>query len=226
MTGPIVVVVNGAFAHEKRLDRVLEDASYVIAADGGANWLASRSRRPDLLVGDMDSVCPELLVALERDGCAIQRYSTHKDETDTELALLSAVKRGAGEGVTSIIVLGALGGRIDHELANVMSLTMPKLEGACVTIFDGVSYMTLIRDEIEIVGNPGDLVSLIPLGGPVEGITTSGLEYPLDGEALYVGPARGVSNVLLGRKAHVRLAKGMLLMIHTPLENLDEENAR
>ena len=83
----IVVVANGEFLYPMRLMAVLNRADRVIAADGGANWLMAQHKAPDLLVGDMDSVAPQVLAALQEGGCRLQRHSPDKDETDTELAL-------------------------------------------------------------------------------------------------------------------------------------------
>ncbi len=210
----VVVVANGRLDRPIPLIAIVDAADLVIAADGAANWLAAQEREPDILIGDLDSVEPEVLAALQAKGCQIQRYSPHKDETDTELALLEAVRRGARE----ITLIGALGGRIDHELANILLLTMPELHDTRTTIFDGHSYLWVIRDELTICGQVGDTVSLLPLGGDAHGIVTEGLEYPLHGESLRMGPARGVSNVLSEAQAHIRVAQGWLLAIYTPLD--------
>ncbi|MHB1295651.1 MAG: thiamine diphosphokinase [Anaerolineae bacterium] len=225
-TPHIAVVANGEFAHPQRLLAVLAGVDQVIAADGGANWLAAQGITPDVLVGDMDSITPRVALALADGRCRLVRRPSHKDETDTELALLEAVSAGARR----ITLLGALGGRVDHALANVLLLTMPALEGIEVTLFDGCSSLSLIRNAREIAGRPGDVISLIPLGGAAEGILTEELEYPLVRETLWVGPARGVSNVMLGERARVSLERGLLLLVHTPAaylhegEELDEQS--
>jgi thiamine pyrophosphokinase len=215
----IAVVANGAFDHPQRLAQILAGADQVIAADGGGNWLYSQGRIPDLVVGDLDSITSEALAAFQAHGCALQQHRPDKDETDTELALLAARERGA----TRIVLLGALGGRIDHTLANVLLLAMPQLRGSEVSIFDGTSFLSLARKEAIISGEIGDLVSLIPWGGAVHGIRTEGLRYPLREESLCVGPARGVSNVLARPQARVTLEAGALLVIHTPKRYLPED---
>ena len=99
---------------------------------------------------------------------------------------------------------------------------MAQLDGIRATICDGISFLSVVRGEAVIRGEDGDIVSLIPLGGRVDGITTAGLEYPLADESLYVGPARGVSNVLTGPIAHITVRKGMLLVVHTPCHDLEQ----
>jgi thiamine pyrophosphokinase len=219
--GPAAVVVaNGEFVHPEWLLRLVDEADIVIAADGGANWLASLGRVPDVLVGDMDSVAPAVLRALEEGRCRLARHRRDKDKTDTELALTEACSLGAKR----ITILGALGGRIDHALANVLLLAMPQLEGVQTVIFDGRSTLWVVRGAGAIRGVVGDLVSLIPLAGDAEGVKTQGLAYPLHNETLRFALARGISNVLNEPVGRVSLQRGMLLVVHTPKDFMEEQD--
>lgn len=185
---------------------------YLLAADGGANIAALYGVRPQRVVGDMDSVTPALLADLEARGVDIVRHPAAKDETDLELALLDAAARGCDP----IIVIGAVGGRLDHTLANVYLLALPELEDRTVRLVAGREEVMLLRPGVHTVaGMAGDTVSLLPIGGPAAGVRTSGLAYPLHAESLHFGPARGVSNVMLGATAEVTLESGWLLLIHT-----------
>ncbi|MHB1317026.1 MAG: thiamine diphosphokinase [Anaerolineae bacterium] len=215
----VAVVVNGRFENEQRLLAVVDAANYVIAADGGANWLNAHGRDPQQIVGDMDSVDPALLRRLEDRGGKVSRYPAHKDETDAELALAAAAALQPRE----IVLLGALGGRIDHALGNLSLLAMCELGGIVVRIYDGLSMLWLVSDSSEISGAPGDIVSLIPWGGDACGIHTEGLAYPLRGDTLRLGPSRGISNVLLAEHGRVTLASGQLLVVQTPAANLEDE---
>jgi thiamine pyrophosphokinase len=160
-----------------------------------------------------------LLRRLEDIGCQVSRYPAHKDETDAELSLAAAAALQPRE----IIILGALGGRIDHALGNLSLFAMPELRGLAVRVYDGLSTVWLVTDASEIRGAPGDIVSLIPWGGDACGIHTEGLAYPLNGETLTFGASRGISNVLLGEQGRVTLASGQLLIVHTPLADLEQE---
>jgi thiamine pyrophosphokinase len=211
------VLANGEYRHPERLVRVVQEADVVIAADGGANWLAAQGLVPDVLVGDMDSVTDEVRAVIEVQGGRLVTAPQAKDETDLELALLEAVAMD----VQQITVLGALGGRIDHALANVQLLALTALRGRDVRLYDGTSYLWLTDSRTRVQGEPGDLVSLIPLGGDVRGVRTQGLAYPLRGETLFVGPARGTSNVMTGDEATIALEAGTLLVAHTPAANLE-----
>ncbi len=188
----------------------LAAAELVIAADGGARHLLGGKRLPNLAVGDFDSLEPHFLAELEQDGVAIERHPIHKDETDLELALLRAVEHGA----TTIIVLGALGGRPDQHLANLQLLLHPALRPLDVRLLHAGWEVFVVHDRATIKGQPGDIVSLLPMTPVVDGIVTEGLYYPLQNETLRLGPARGVSNVLQGTSATVHLRSGVLLAMH------------
>ena len=196
----------------------LDGADLVIAVDGGAAWLESIGRQPDVLVGDLDSVEPDLVNRLEREGVEVEHHPVEKDSSDCELALAHAVRRGADR----IVVLGAIGGeRLDHELANVLLLAAPT-SGADLDlrIVRGATCLRVVRSggTLTIGAGPGSLVSLLPLGGDVEGVTTSGLRYALHEEPLHMGSTRGLSNVVAAQPASVQLRQGMLLVIETRAE--------
>ena len=167
--------------------------------------------RPHLLIGDLDSVSLSDVSELQAAGVEIRQYPVEKDETDLELALLAAVSAG----YKSIWLVAALGGRLDQTLANINLLLLPELADRDVRLFDGMEEVFLIRDQVTIHGQPGEIVSLIPLQGPVAGITTRGLQYPLKAETLYPERSRGISNRLLGKIARVQVESGTLLCIHT-----------
>ena len=144
-----------------------------------------------------------------------------KDESDTELAVLAAVDRGA----TRLTIVGVFGGpRLDHSLANVLLLGHPRLADRSTVLLAPGARIRLLRApgrdggrvSIELVGRQGDLVSLLPLAGTARRVTTGGLEYPLVDEPLELGPARGLSNVRLETTATVSLESGLLLVVETP----------
>lgn len=210
-----VILVNGLVDQPERIARRLAGwgDALVVAADRGSHHAGALGLRLDAIVGDLDSIGEPERAAFERAGVAFETAPAEKDETDLELALLYALRRGASQ----MVCIGALGGRLDMTIANVFLLTLPALAGARVELWEGAQTAWLIRPPgDEITGQPGDTLSLIPLAGPVRGITTQGLKYPLRGETLAAGPARGVSNVLLAEGARVDLTEGCLLAVHTP----------
>lgn len=187
-------------------------ARLVIAADGGLRYVSALGLRADVLIGDLDSLTEGALQSARAGGAEIQRHKVEKDETDLELALLEATARGANP----IRILGAAGGRLDHLISNVYLLALPQLDGRDVRLVDNAEMAWLARPGAhDILGQPGDTLSLVPLAGDAEGIRTEGLYYPLRGETLRFGPARGTSNVLTGSTARVAFERGLLLIIHT-----------
>jgi len=203
------------------LARLAESAQLVIAADGGAALALAAGVRPHVVVGDMDSLAGDALDSLRQAGAEILTFPSRKDETDLELALLEAVRRGADD----ITVAGALGGRLDHTLGNVYLLTMAQLRGRSVRLVDGRVEAFVVWERAEIRGARGDTVSLIPLTPEVRGVETEGLEYPLRRESLFMGPGRGISNVLLGPVARVSTSDGILLAVVTHREEGEDAGA-
>jgi thiamine pyrophosphokinase len=196
----------------------LDDVGLIVAADGGARHAAALGLDVGLWVGDGDSVDPRTLAALEARGVEVRRARPDKDESDTELAVRAAL----AVDPSGIVVIGATGGpRIDHELANIGLLAMPELGAGVAWLYGPRSRIGRLRrpggpGEVRLAGRPGDTVSLLPYGGDVRGVTTTGLRYPLRDEALAMGPPRGLSNVVDAVDAGVSIRDGLLLVIETP----------
>ncbi len=194
----------------------LDAADLVVAADGGANSLDRIGRRPDLLVGDLDSIEASLVESLGASGMPIERHPADKEASDTELAVTSALAAGA----TEVVILGAVGGdRLDHELANLLLLADPALAGRDVRADRGRSTVRAVHaaGRLELRGGAGDLVTLLPVGGDVSGITTGGLRWQLTDAVLAMGRARGLSNEVVHPPASVRIERGTLLVVETSL---------
>jgi thiamine pyrophosphokinase len=211
MTMRAIVFANGEFPDPQSARKLLRPGDLIVAADGGTRHALAAGVTPDIVIGDLDSLSPETRARLEAAGTRIVRFSPRKDETDLELALLHT----AQEGATEIVILAALGGRLDQTVANVLLLALPELKGLAVRIVEGAQEAFLIHNRAIIAGQPGDTVSLIPLGGDAVGVTAEGLEWPLCEDTLRFGPARGVSNVLTTERASVRVLRGSLLCIVT-----------
>lgn len=195
--------------------RDLPGPSKVIAADGGSTLAAELRLTPDLVVGDLDSSDPSYIARLQEAGVELRRYPhDSKWETDTELALLAALQWKP----RTIILLGALGGRLDHSLANVLLLTHPSLAATEVRIVDGAQEVFLAKPGTwnRIPGSHSRTVTLLPVGGDAVGVTTQGLHWPLLGETLPQGRGRGVSNYIddaTTAEAAVWLESGYLLVV-------------
>lgn len=211
-----LIFANGPQLDLEAVRALIRPGDVRIAADGGLQHLHRLGLQPDLLVGDLDSVTPDEVEALKSGLVRVEQHPVHKNETDLELALLAALR----EGCDAILILGGLGGRLDMTLANIFLLELPELAGIDVRLEDGREEVFLISPgDAElgglIEGRPGDIVSLLPLGGPAGGIRTSGLYYPLRGETLYPERTRGISNQMVAPQASVTLETGWLICIHT-----------
>jgi thiamine pyrophosphokinase len=204
-----VIFANGELKDPALARAALQTGDLIIAADGGGRHCLSLGIGPAVVIGDFDSLTAKELNHFKAQGAEIIQHPTHKDETDLELALLYAAERGAKE----ILVLGALGGRLDMTLSNFLLTAHAKLRQQKISFLAGKQRLYPVYHQVQVEGRPGDVVSLIPIGGDVTGVTTQGLEYPLNAETLHFGTTRGISNVLLGHTAEVTIQSGMLLCI-------------
>jgi thiamine pyrophosphokinase len=216
----VVVVANGdvdARALERAMDAPAGSRLLVIGADGGARKARAAGLRPDLVVGDGDSLDLDTERWIEASGIERRSAARAKDESDAELAILAAIAEGAHE----VRIVGALGGpRPEHTLANLLLLAHPALDGIDAAILTGPSTHRRLGTAdgpgaIAIEGRAGDWLSLFPLDGRVEGVVTTGLRFPLRDEPLVLGPARGLSNELTGPRADIATRTGRLLVVHT-----------
>lgn len=210
MTKRAILFANGSLADPDAVRRFIVPGDILLAADGGTRHALSLGLVPSLIIGDLDSLAADDRQKAEAAGARLLEYPADKNETDLELALAHALR----EGFRKIIVVGAAGGRLDQTLANLALLTDPRLSTLDVRLDDGVEEAFFIRSRGQVTGAAGDAVSLLPWGGPVAGVVTRGLRWPLRGETLLPDRTRGVSNELLGRTASVSIESGLLLVVH------------
>ncbi|MFL5657321.1 MAG: thiamine diphosphokinase [Ktedonobacteraceae bacterium] len=213
----VVIFAGGTLRPGKAVQMAITSADLVIAADSGAATALQRGCTPAIIVGDFDSLDPLTAQQLQEQGSRSIPAPVAKDETDTELAIQVAIEQGA----TAITILGWLGGaRFDHTMANILLLA--GFETPPIRLIDGPSTCWLLRGpgQAPINGQVDDLLSLLPLTSDATGIRTQGLYYPLHGETLYFGKPRGVSNALTQAQAEVSLEGGLLLIIHTDIQEL------
>jgi thiamine pyrophosphokinase len=205
-------VLAGGDPVDPSLRRWLPDEAFVVAADSGLHLSAPLGLHVDCIVGDFDSADPALVDAAVAAGATVERHPADKGATDLELALLVAQRAGAAR----VVVAGGAGGRLDHFLANVALLAHPRFAPIAISALLAGARITVVRGDgtpVALDGNPGDLVTLLPVGGDARDVTTHGLQYPLHGETLGAGTTRGVSNVLVGPSASVQLGAGTLLVV-------------
>jgi thiamine pyrophosphokinase len=198
-----VILANGILVQPL----VLKEGDILIAANGGVRHCLESGLQPSIVIGDLDSLHDRDISTLENNGVEIIRFPRRKDFTDLELA----INHAAGLKIREIVIVAALGARWDQTIANI--LLPSRFPSIRITLMDGPQEIHYIYsgERFEITGKPGDIVSLIPIGGDVCGITTKGLEYPLTDERLPFGGTRGLSNLLLNEQGYINIKSGILL---------------
>lgn len=206
----IHIFLNGPF-HPPAIPIRFGADDFLIAVDGGLYPIQSLGLSPNLIIGDLDSIQPADLASAETAGAQVKRYPVEKDETDFELALNRALELQP----IRTIIHAAIGGRMDQTLANLFLAGADRCQPLHLELWDGPDTYRFIHSRLEISGQPGDTVSLLPWEGPAEGVTTRDLRYPLRAETLFPDRSRGISNEMTSTTAEVSLTKGKLLCIHT-----------
>jgi thiamine pyrophosphokinase len=216
MAKKAVIFANGELIDGALIKSFINPGDFIIAADGGHLHIKSLGLQPDLMIGDLDSLPAEERQALLDAHVPIKPFQVEKDETDLELALAEAVKLG----FTKILVVAALGGRLDQTLGNLALLHAPFLVNCDIYLDDGLTRVWLLTNQrypngLQIEGQPGERVSLIALQTTAKGISTVGLKFPLVHEDLKQYETRGISNEMLGKSSQIHIEDGMLLVIHS-----------
>jgi thiamine pyrophosphokinase len=206
----IIIFANGELPDLDKARSLIQKDDYIICADGGTRHALALDITPDLVIGDMDSAEKGQLQKLQEDHVSIELFPHDKNETDLELAIHRAMELSPEQ----IIIIAALGGRLDQTLANITLLTGPRLSMFDIRLDDGVEEIFLCRDQVQVHGGSGDLVSLIPWGGAVSEVQTTNLKWELHKETLYPDKTRGISNEMLGESASISIGSGLLLVVH------------
>jgi thiamine pyrophosphokinase len=218
----IVIFANGEIPDLDKARLILRPDDIIICADGGTRHALALGLQPNLIIGDMDSAERDQLQKLKDENVPIELFSHDKNETDLELAIHHAI----GLKPEQIVIIGALGGRLDQTLGNITLLTDLRLstlrhgpmgqsgQAFNVRLDDGIEEVFICRDQVQVHGSSGDLVSLIPWQGPVNDVQTENLKWPLRSETLYPDKTRGISNEMLGETASVSIGSGLLLVVH------------
>lgn len=208
----IVIFANGILSQPELLQTRLQASDRIFCADGGTQHALALGLVPDVIIGDLDSLSPEIVSQMEAAGVTIHRHPEDKDQTDLELALTLAVSEQPEE----ILLVTALGGRLDQMLANILLLTHSAYASVRLTLVDGPQWATVLHahQAITIEGQPGDTLSLIPLSPSVHWVNLTGVAWPLTGATLLFGSTLTISNVLTATQAMVEIGEGMVLLVH------------
>lgn len=208
------IIVSGGYIPVNFLSYQLKnkysDADMIICADSGADVLFAAEIIPNVLLGDFDSINPEIFDFFVQQGIKTVRFNTNKDVTDTHIAIKYAINQGADK----IIILGALGDRMDHTLSNVFLLES-YLHLAHCKIINEKNKIELISDGAKktFSNKHYKYISLIPISKKVVGVTTEGLKYKLTNATLHRNDSYGVSNEIIQSYGSIMLKKGILAVI-------------
>jgi thiamine pyrophosphokinase len=203
-----VVLAGGRVVATAALRARVAEADVVIAADGGARHARPLGLRPDLIVGDLDSIDDATL--RRYPDAAVRRHPRDKDRLDLELALDEATLRGA----TTVIVVGVFGGRLDHELAALAVTQARHAWGQEFELRSGDALALPVRggQERTLELPVGTLVSVVA-SAPATRVSLAGMRFPLVDEALSMDGGRGVSNETSEERARVRVHAGAVLVV-------------
>ena len=205
-----VLVVNGSIKDIDFYKDILDNAKIVVASDGAANILYGYSKDVDYIIGDLDSICEEVLNYYKNKDVTVKRYPVKKDKTDSEISIDEICKMG----IEKIIMIGAKGDRIDHFMANLNLLYYADNIGVNLVILDENNEITLLKEGqnyIDIKVN--QTISFVSLVGDVKGINLKGFEYELENYDLHFGSSILTSNVAKKERVFIEIKKGSLLCI-------------
>lgn len=186
----------------------------IIAVDKGLEVLHELNIMPNHVVGDFDSISEEVLRYYQNNSQIIfYKYNPQKDNTDTDIAIQLAIELKSDR----ITIMGALGKRMDHTLANIHILKYALDAKIPCQIIDANNKIYLIKEKYTLYKEKmyGKYISLIPLTTTAEGITLKGFQYPLKNEVLSIGTSLGVSNEIVEEIATIELKKGILVVVES-----------
>ncbi|WP_138751168.1 thiamine diphosphokinase [Paenibacillus sinopodophylli] len=208
---PRIIICTGGQLGSWALEHI-KSADLLIGADSGARFLISHGFRPDIAIGDFDSVTEEELQTIRANSVkTIACDPIDKDFTDTEMAVRLALDLQPRE----LVLLGALGTRFDHSLANVHLLALAAEQNVKAVIIDYHNKISLSKEHLTIEAEGYPNVSLLPLSMRVDGITLDGFQYPLREAVLTIGQSLGISNVLISESGTIASRNGLLLVIQS-----------
>lgn len=206
-----LIICGGQPPSRKLLDEELKSSDFIICADKGGEVLYHYGIKPNLLLGDFDSINEKALDYYKEQNIIVDKFPSEKDFTDSYLALEKAIEFGSRE----VVFLGCTGDRVDHVLGNIGLLLHSLNNGIESYIRDDKNLIKLINKPKTIKANGYEFFSLISYGGTVYGITLKGAKYPLINYNLKLGETLGISNKFNSEEVEIYFKEGMLLLIQS-----------
>lgn len=205
----VIILANGEIENLRFYKKYFNKEAYVICANGGLKIAQRLKIKPDLVIGDFDSVGKSLLSRLKKAGTTLKKFPQRKNKSDLHLALDEAISKKPSE----IIIIGALGKRIDQTLTNIFLLLRALKKKVPAKIISSRYELFLINSKFLIKNKKGKRISLLPLTPKADRVSLFGFKYLLSDEDLFYNKSRGLSNLVASNLAKVSIKKGILLAI-------------
>lgn len=205
-----IILANGEYGELEAYREIFKNSDTILCADGGANYAYQLNIIPDCIIGDLDSIQPEVREYYEAKAVMFKKFPPRKDLTDIQLALDLAVEQNADQ----ILMLGTLGKRLDHTIANLYSGIDIVRRGIKVSHYTPDCRCYIINEELVIEGCPGDIVSVLALTDKVQGASEVGFEYSLTSPVIENSKPYAVSNVLTANRGVIGIRSGILAVFH------------
>ncbi len=204
MNKKLIIVLNGELSDdlEKYKKRLIDNQNFIIACDGGYNNCKKLNIKPDLILGDFDSL-------QEFEFNNILKFPKDKDKSDFELA----IDYGFEKGFKDFEIWGAIGKRLDHTLFNISLLLRIKKEGGNANIYHPPYIVFIIDKEYNFGVRNSGFVSFYPLTSEIKGLTIKGMKYELNEKDIYLGSTEKLSNEFIGKESFVNFKEGIILVI-------------
>lgn len=211
------LIITGGVMDYEFADVYLKNQSYdhIIAVDSGLLAVNRLNLKPDAIVGDFDSVDPDIFLEYQSSSDEItwDIHKPEKDETDTELGINTALLLGC----TDLTLLGAMGGRMDHSLGNIHLLYDCLKRGVMASIIDSKNRITVLDRKRWFHAEQvwGKYISFLPLTMEVHGITLTGFKYPLRKRDITIGKSLCISNELISEAGSIDFDSGVLICVES-----------
>lgn len=209
-----LIVAGGVIEREFAVNYINKQSFQLfIGVDRGSDFFYEAGIVPNILMGDFDSIRPEVLTYFESHQVPLQRFQAKKNATDMELAINRAVEEGSNQ----IVILGATGGRLDHFLGNLQTLSIAQRRGISAYIVDARNRIRLLMEPLILKRDEqyGTYVSFLPLTTKVTGLNLTGFAYPLVNHTLTSEDSLGISNEIKEEMAYVEFGDGILIMVES-----------
>ncbi|NLY67509.1 MAG: thiamine diphosphokinase [Tissierellia bacterium] len=204
-----LLILNGEKVNSTTILKLKDESDFILSADGGTDYCVELGIIPDLVIGDLDSISPKTLDILKKKEVPINVFPIKKDKTDSQLSIEYLMDKGAEE----ITIIGAIGSRIDHTLANILLLKTIKDKGIKGKIVHNNNIIYIIDDELILDKKNGYFVSIIPIESKGVLVSLKGFEYNLSKVKIDFASTLGVSNFVIDEKGYIKVHEGECLVV-------------